>query len=154
MSEHVSIASPLPGFVRPSFRGDLHKAAISEATPSPQAAAAAVAAGGAASSSSSPASLSASRRNRANALANHVPQEVLAERGSGKVLEYRVKWKGINSSKPTWELGSQLVKLAGFEEALERFKLGQKASKGGGGGLAGAPPPAMARQESSDIRMY
>ena len=68
-------------------------------------------------------------------------------------MEYRVKWKGINSSKPTWELGSQLVKLAGFEEALERFKLGQKASKGGGG-LAGAPPPAMARQESSDIRMY
>ena len=51
-----------------------------------------------------------------------MPEEVLAERGSGLLVEYRVKWRGFEGSKSaTWELGSQLHKLDGFREALDRF---------------------------------
>jgi len=48
---------------------------------------------------------------------------VLGERGHGNVVEYRVKWKGFASSQSvTWELGSQLRRLAGFDDALRRFR--------------------------------
>ena len=62
------------------------------------------------------------RRTRAVSFAGHEPEELLAERGSGRVVEYRVKWKGFSSARSaTWELGSQVRMLSGFEEALRRW---------------------------------
>ena len=55
--------------------------------------------------------------------AGHEPEEILAARGSGAVVEYRVKWRGFASSQSvTWELGSQLRKMPGFEAVYERFR--------------------------------
>ena len=66
---------------------------------------------------------------RGLSFAGHVPEEVLAERGRGRIVEYRVKWKGFSSSQSvTWELASQLHTLSGFEEALRRFRMKHRPS--------------------------
>ena len=52
-----------------------------------------------------------------------MPEEVLAARGTGPFLEYRVKWRGFASSQSvTWVLASQVKTLPGFHEALQRFQ--------------------------------
>ena len=74
-------------------------------------------------------SLRVSARNDAKqprtvSLMGHVPDEVLAVRSSGGVVEYRVKWQGFASLQSiTWELGSQLERMSGFHEALRRFRV-------------------------------
>ena len=51
---------------------------------------------------------------------------MLASRGSGKVLEYRIKWKGFASSQSvTWELAAQVKDMPGFSAALAAFLHGQ-----------------------------
>ena len=70
-----------------------------------------------------PLASASSRRTCTSSFAGHVIEEVLAERGNGRVAEYRVKWKGFASSRSvTWELGSHLTKLRGFDDALLRFR--------------------------------
>ena len=60
---------------------------------------------------------------RRTAFGAHRPEEVLATRGGGKIIEYRIKWKGFASEQSaTWELASQLQQLVGFKEALARFE--------------------------------
>ena len=54
----------------------------------------------------------------------HVPEEVLAERGAGRFVEYRVKWRGFSSSQSvTWELASTLAKVDGFDDVLRAFRV-------------------------------
>jgi ankyrin repeat protein len=73
-------------------------------------------------------------RRRTGLGAGHEPEEVLAERGTGSYLEYRIKWKGFASSQSvTWELGSQVKALNGFEEALARFRDGGDSRTQSGG---------------------
>ena len=89
--------------------------------PLPEVQAAASAAAAAASAGAAVSPRDAARRS--HHFAGHVPEEVLAVRGFGRVVEYRVKWKGFASSQSvTWELGSQLSQLKGFKEALGRFR--------------------------------
>jgi hypothetical protein len=110
-------SATLPGWMRASLRN-----AVAEAT-GPGASGASVASAASARSSALSPRPTKSQRSRAYSLAGHVPEEVLAERGSGSVVEYRVKWKGFASSQSvTWELASQLAKLNGFDEALRIFR--------------------------------
>ena len=63
------------------------------------------------------------RLRRTSAFAGHAAEAVLAQRGQGKVLEYQVKWRGFSDPRgTTWELASQLLGVAGFDEALVGFQ--------------------------------
>jgi len=58
----------------------------------------------------------------------HRVEAVVSERGSGAMLEYRIKWEGFKSGGcMTWELASQLLShAAGFAEALQEYDEGLK----------------------------
>ena len=48
-------------------------------------------------------------------------------RGAGKVVEYRIKWRGFASSQSvTWELASQMRGTPGFDAALAAFDEAQR----------------------------
>ena len=76
---------------------------------------------------------------RLSTLTAHVPEAILAQRGRGRYLEYRVKWQGFGGSRSaTWELASELAELRGFGQALACFEA--------------CPPPSKheARHEMTD----
>lgn len=109
----LAFQSPVPGWLRSSLKESvsLHTPRLGEAERADVIA-----------DTASGSSLRSVRRMRLASLAAHKLEDILAERGSGRVLQYRVKWTGFASSQSvTWELGSHLSNVCGFREALERF---------------------------------
>ena len=124
-SGNALLQSSFPGWLRPSLRAPvaLHVQQAGEV----------LRAGGDANDSSGSSRHPVRRKNPAS-LAAHIVEEVLAQRGSGRVTQYRVKWKGFASSQSvTWELGSQLHKISGFREVLTRFETKRGLQQGGRG---------------------
>ena len=48
-------------------------------------------------------------KKAAVAVANYEPEKVVGSRGSGKNIEYEVKWVGFKSAENTWEPAANLA---------------------------------------------
>ena len=58
---------------------------------------------------SPPASHSTSKMPKKAAVANYEPEKVVGSRGSGKNIEYEVKWVGFKAADNTWEPTANLA---------------------------------------------